>query len=158
LGIPRPLIRRVGDPERPKGVGTDDPTMDVTARIQSFAREMVPSVDNISGYILKKDSPSCGKGVQRKGHGVFARVLMDRMPLLPIEEEGRMNDPVLKEDFLMRVFVFRRWQRLVEEGLPSRALSAFHSDNRFPPADCPAASLGAHPGTIVETMATRHPR
>jgi len=142
LGIPRRPIRLVGDSERPKAVGTDDPTLDVTARLQAFARDTVPTLGDISGYILKKDSPSCGmervkvyseKGgaAQRKGQGVFARVLMDRMPLLPVEEEGRLNDPVLKENFLMRVFVFQRWQQLVAEGLSSRALIAFHSDHKF---------------------------
>jgi len=99
LGIPRPPIRLVGDPDRPKAVGTDDSTMDVTSRLQSFAQDTVPSLGEICGYILKKDSPSCGmervkvyseKGgaAERKGQGVFARVLMERMPLLPVEEEG----------------------------------------------------------------------
>ena len=144
LGIPRPPIRLVGDPDpdKPKAVGTDDPSMDVTSRLQSFARETVQTLGDISGYILKKDSPSCGmervkvyseKGgaPQRKGRGIFARVLMDWMPLLPVEEEGRMNDSVLKENFLMRVFVYHRWQQLVAEGLSSRALIAFHSDHKF---------------------------
>jgi uncharacterized protein YbgA (DUF1722 family)/uncharacterized protein YbbK (DUF523 family) len=142
LGVPRPPIRLVGDPDAPKAVGTDDHTIDVTARLQSFAREKTQTLVDISGYILKKDSPSCGmervkvyseKGgaAQRKGQGVFARVLMERMPLLPVEEEGRLNDPVLKENFLTRVFVFHRWQRLVAEGLSSRALIAFHTDHKF---------------------------
>lgn len=142
LGIPRPPIRLVGDPDLPKAVGTDDATMDVTSRLQSFAHDKVPSLGEISGYILKKDSPSCGmervkvyseKGgaAQRKGQGVFARVLMERMPLLPVEEEGRLNDPVLKENFLTRIFVIRRWQELVAEGLSSRALIAFHTDHKF---------------------------
>ena len=111
-------------------------------RAPSTLTKTVPSLDDISGYILKKDSPSCGmervkvyseKGgaAQRKGQGVFARVLVDRMPLLPVEEEGRMNDPVLKENFLMRVFVYNRWQKLVAEGLSSRALMGFHSDHKF---------------------------
>jgi uncharacterized protein YbbK (DUF523 family)/uncharacterized protein YbgA (DUF1722 family) len=142
LGIPRPPIRLVGDPDAPRAVGTDDPTMDVTARLQSFAQGRVQSLGEISGYILKKDSPSCGmervkvyseKGgaAQRKGQGVFAQVLMERMPLLPVEEEGWLNDPVLKENFLTRVFVFQRWQRLVAGGLSSRALIAFHTDHKF---------------------------
>jgi uncharacterized protein YbbK (DUF523 family) len=137
LGIPRPPIRLVGDPDLPKAVGTDDSTTDVTSRLQSFAQDKVPSLGDISGYILKKDSPSSGtewvkvyseKGgaAQRKGQAVFARVLIERMPLLPMEEEGRLNGPVLKEKFLTRVFVFRRWQELVAEGLSSRALITFH--------------------------------
>jgi uncharacterized protein YbgA (DUF1722 family) len=116
--------------------------MDVTSRLQSFAQDEVRSLGEISGYILKKDSPSCGmervkvyseKGgaAQRKGQGVFARVLMERMPLLPVEEEGRLNDPVLRDNFLTRVFVFRRWQEFIGEGVSSRALITFHSDHKF---------------------------
>ena len=72
-----------------------------------------------------------GGAAQRKGQGVFARVLLERMPSLPVEEEGRLNDPVLKENFLTRVFVFHRWQQLVAAGLSSQALIAFHTDHKF---------------------------
>jgi len=142
MGIPRRPIRLVGDPEAPRALGTDDATMDVTDRLQAFARQQVPSFANLSGYILKKDSPSCGmervkvyspKGgaAQRKGQGIFARVLAERLPLLPIEEEGRLNDPVLRENFLTRVFVFHRWQQLAAQGVTSRGLIAFHSDHKY---------------------------
>lgn len=142
LGIPRPPIRLVGDPDQPRAVGANDPTIDVTGRLQSFARETVASLGDISGYILKKGSPSCGMervkvysreggAAQRKGQGIFARVLTDHMPLLPVEEEGRLNNPVLKENFLTRVFVFHRWQQLITEGLSSRALLAFQSGHKY---------------------------
>lgn len=142
LGIPRPPIRLVGSPERPRAVGTDDATLDVTDRLESYARQQVPALGGISGYILKKDSPSCGmervklyslKGgaPERTGIGVFARVLMEAMPLLPLEEEGRLNDPVLRENFVSRVFVYHRWQGLMAEGITPARLIAFHTDHKY---------------------------
>lgn len=142
LGVPRPTIRLVGDPEQPRAVGSDDPDRDVTQRLADFAAGQVPSLGGIHGYILKKDSPSCGmervkvyspKGgaAQRKGVGIYARVLMGRLPLLPVEEEGRLNDPVLRENFLTRVFVYERWQRLLAAGLTRGALIGFHSDHKY---------------------------
>ncbi len=142
MGIPRPPIRLVGDPEQPRAVGSDDPTMDVTVRLQSFARSQVQSFSDLSGYILKKDSPSCGmervkvysaKGgpAQRKGEGIFAHILAQHLPLLPVEEEGRLNDPVLRENFMTRIYAYRRWQQLAAEGITRRALIEFHSDHKY---------------------------
>jgi len=142
LGIPRPTIRLVGDPQRPSAVGSDDASRDVTARLETFARQQIPALAGICGYILKKDSPSCGmervkvyspKGgaAERKGIGIYARVFMERMPLIPVEEEGRLNDPVLRENFISRVFVYDRWQRMAAEGLTSAGLIAFHSNHKY---------------------------
>jgi len=89
MGIPRPQIRLVGDPERPRAVGVDDATLDVTEQLLSFARRRVSFLGDISGYILKQNSPSCGvEGVKvygpkgttpnRRGVGTFARVLMEQ--------------------------------------------------------------------------------
>jgi len=102
LGVPRAPIRLVGNPDTPSAVSADDPTMDVTAPLQSFAKDTVQALGDISGYVLKKGSPSCGMervrvyskeggAAQGKGQGIFARVLMDHMPLLPVEEEGRLR-------------------------------------------------------------------
>jgi uncharacterized protein YbgA (DUF1722 family) len=141
MGIPRPPIRLIGSPERPRAVGVDDPTLDVTARLEGYAREQARNLGDISGYILKKDSPSCGmervklygaKGApSRNATGVYTRVLMEQLPLLPLEEEGRLNDPVLRENFINRVFVYQRWQQLDVEGLSPEALVGFHTDHKF---------------------------
>jgi uncharacterized protein YbgA (DUF1722 family)/uncharacterized protein YbbK (DUF523 family) len=142
MGVPRPPIRLVGDPERPRAVGTDDATLDVTDRLAGFARRQVQALDNLDGYILKKDSPSCGmervkvyspKGgaAQRKGVGIYAGVLMEHMPLLPIEEEGRLNDPILRENFLTRVYAYRRWRDLAAGGFTRGGLIGFHSDHKY---------------------------
>lgn len=117
MGVPRPPIRLVGDPERPHALGVDDATLDVTERLLSFARRCVPCLGDISGYILKRNSPSCGmEGVKvydppgtivdRTGIGLFARVLMETKPLLPVVEETWLKDPVLRGDFLTRVLAY----------------------------------------------------
>ena len=142
LGIPRPTLRLVGDPTHPRALGSGDATLDVTSRLKDFARAQIPALAELRGYILKKDSPSCGMervkvysprggAPERKGVGLLARVLKECLPLMPLEEEGRLNDPVLRENFIARIFVYDRWQRLVAEGLSAAALIAFHSDHKY---------------------------
>lgn len=141
LGIPRPTIHLVGDPERPRAVGSRDPSLDVTARLEDFAKSQLPSLTGLSGYILKGKSPSCGmarvpvtspKGMPAKvGVGIYARVLLERMPLLPVEEEGRLNDPVLRENFVTRVYVLYRWQQLRAERVTAAKLIDFHSRQKY---------------------------
>ena len=141
LGIPRPTIHLVGDPERPRAVGSKDPTLDVTARLEDFAKAQLPQLGGLSGYILKSKSPSCGmarvpvtsaKGMPAKvGVGIYARVLLERMPLLPVEEEGRLNDPVLRENFVTRVYVLHRWQQLRVERMTAAKLIDFHSRQKY---------------------------
>ncbi|MCU0765845.1 MAG: DUF523 and DUF1722 domain-containing protein [Gammaproteobacteria bacterium] len=141
LGVPRPTIHLVGDPERPRAVGSRDPSLDVTSRLESFARQQVPLLGEISGYILKSKSPSCGmarvpvtsdKGMPAKvGVGIYARVLMERKPLLPVEEDGRLNDAVLRENFVTRVYVLHRWQQLRAGRLTAAKLIDFHSRQKY---------------------------
>ncbi len=142
LGLPRPPIRLVGDVERPRVVGVRKPELDVTVALEEHAADRVGSLTGLSGYILKKDSPSCGMervkvypeaggAGLRKGVGVFARALMARWPLLPVEEEGRLGDPVLRENFIQRVFVLHRWQALEAAGLSKAALIDFHAAHKL---------------------------
>ncbi|KAA3631344.1 MAG: DUF1722 domain-containing protein [Proteobacteria bacterium] len=141
--MPRPPIRLGGaDPARPRAVGVRDPSVDVTARLEDYANSTVDAVSALNGFILKKDSPSCGMervklypenggAAARNTSGVFARVLYERLPLLPMEEEGRLNDPVLRENFVTRVFVHRRWQDLLASGLTPVALLDFHTRHKY---------------------------
>ncbi len=142
LGIPRPTIRLMGDIAHPRLVGTADAGFDVTQQMERYAETQVAEFDDLCGYILKKDSPSCGmervkvfndKGThaERKGSGVFARILMQRLPLLPVEEEGRLNDAVLRENFVNRVFVMQRWRALLEQGLTPARLIEFHTAHKY---------------------------
>jgi uncharacterized protein YbgA (DUF1722 family) len=122
--------------------GVRDAALDVTAALEAHAARRVETLDGLSGYILKKDSPSCGMqrvkvfserggAPARRGVGVFARALQARWPLLPVEEEGRLGDPVLRENFIQRVFVLHRWQRLVADGLGKHALAGFHAAHKL---------------------------
>jgi len=140
LGIPRPPIHLAGDPENPRAVGVKDPQLDVTEQLTAFARQTAAQLQEVSGYILKSRSPSCGMervkvygphGGQKKGVGIHARGIMQALPNLPVEEEGRLNDPVLRENFVARVLVYRRWQELINQGLSAKALVEFHATHKY---------------------------
>jgi uncharacterized protein YbgA (DUF1722 family)/uncharacterized protein YbbK (DUF523 family) len=142
MPTPRPPIRLAGNPDDPKVLGVDDPTRDVTHQIERYSKRQVKQLGDISGYILKKDSPSCGmtrvkvyplKGgaAERKGVGVFARCLLNQHPHMPVEDEGRLNDPVLRENFITRIFVYRHWQDLIYDGLTPAALIDFHAQHKY---------------------------
>jgi uncharacterized protein YbgA (DUF1722 family)/uncharacterized protein YbbK (DUF523 family) len=142
LGIPRPTIRLVGDPENPRVLGVADASLDVTDALQKYAESQVTELDHLSGFVLKKDSPSCGmervkvydpmgKSAVRKGTGAFARVLMQHLALLPVEEEGRLTDPVLRENFVNRIYVYQRWQQLIAKGVTASRLIDFHTAHKY---------------------------
>ena len=141
LGVPRPPIRLVGTLDAPRAISPDDPTIEATDDLDAYGREIGRTHTFISGFILKAKSPSCGmervkvydkNGVPSpNGRGLFARALMETQPLLPCEEEGRLNDPGLRGSFLERVFAFHRWQTLIAEGLTARALVEFHTEHKF---------------------------
>ena len=141
LGIPRQPIRLVRRGEEVRAVGVRTPELDPTDDLAAFATRTVGQLGYISGYILKNASPSCGmervkvyneNGMpERIGVGVYAEVLMKRLPLLPVEEEGRLGDAVLRENFIERVFVYHRWQQMVRDGLTAGELVEFHSDHKY---------------------------
>jgi uncharacterized protein YbgA (DUF1722 family) len=111
--------------------------------MRQYARSRVRQlrVLDLSGYLLKKDSPSCGmervrvysgKGPpSRKGVGLFARELKIQMPLLPVEEEGRLQDPAVRENFIERVFAYRRLKDLLDSGCRRVDLGAFHRAHEY---------------------------
>lgn len=141
MGTPRPAIRLTGDPSRPRAVGVKDESIDVTEEILDYARSVAATLPRICGYVLKRGSPSCGmervKVYNGKGmpsastSGLYAGVLMESLPLLPMEEEGRLGDAVLRESFVTRVYVYDRWLRLCEAGLTAGGLVDFHTRHKF---------------------------
>jgi uncharacterized protein YbgA (DUF1722 family)/uncharacterized protein YbbK (DUF523 family) len=142
LGTPREPIRLVGDPLSPRAVGTVHPELDVSEALTAYGKQIAAELTDISGYILMQKSPSCGmervKVYQANGHpidgggsGLFAHALMQERPDLPIEEDGRLNDPVLRENFLTRVFAYAEWHRLLDAGLTRKALVEFHSRYKY---------------------------
>jgi len=124
---PRPPLRLVGPSDPPRLVFAQSGE-DVTDRMEAWAHERCRELDeeNLCGYIFKSKSPSSGmervkvydrNGVPaNKGVGVFARVFMEHFPLLPVEDDGRLHDARLRENFIERVFAVKRWQDLVSSG------------------------------------------
>jgi len=142
LGTPRETLRLIGEAEAPRLVFAKTGE-DQTEGMQAWARPKLEALAraDLSGYILKSDSPSCGmervrvyrsSGVPtRDGVGIFARILMERFPLLPVEEEGRLHDLPIRENFVERVFCYRRWRDLVAGGLTRGKLVGFHAAHKL---------------------------
>ena len=142
MGTPRPAIRleRVNGGVRLRRPSTGQ---DFTDPMQDFSRQRVEALAalELDGYVLKKDSPSCGLlrvkiyhgagAPQKDGVGVFAQALVARLPHLPMEEEGRLNDPLLRENFITRVFVHHRWQEEEKAGWSRSSLMRFHERHKF---------------------------
>ena len=140
LGVPREPIRLVRTDEQIRCVGIKDPTLDVTDKLRDCADEQRDWQAGICGYIFKKDSPSCGMERVRvyrndtptkNGSGVFAQRVMENFPYLPVEEEGRLGDPVLRENFIQRVYVLNRWRQLCAAGLSVHRLARFHARHKL---------------------------
>ena len=141
LAIPRPPIRLVRHDDGVRLVGVKDPSIDVTAKMYAYGEKMAREMSGISGFIFKRASPSCGMERVKvyapdgrsvdKASGLFAEAMMRGQPLLPTEEEGRLGDPGLRENFIMRVFVYHRWQQLVAAGLSAQRLIDFHTDHKY---------------------------
>lgn len=142
LGIPREPIRLVGDPENPTVTGTRDSSADFTAPLRAYGERMADELDDICGYVFMQKSPSCGlervKVYQDNGYpaaqgarGAYAQAFCASRPDLPVEEEGRLHDPVLRENFISRVYAYADWQQLLREGLSRGALVRFHSRYKY---------------------------
>ncbi len=141
LGVPRPMIQLVRRGEAMRVLGVHDQTQDVTDALQQYAHEVVGQLQSVSGYIFKKGSPSCGmEGVTvytdvglplQLASGRYAGTIMARLPDLPVEEEGRLMDPDLRENFLERVLFYAQWQQLNRDGLTVPALFDFHARHKF---------------------------
>jgi len=142
LGVPREPIRLEGDPDDPRLV-TVRTKQDLTARMKAWAKARVRELEkeDLDGYIFKSGSPSSGmervkvydeRGVPRKvGVGMFARAFMDRFPLLPVEDEGRLHDDVLRETFIESVFCLKRYRDAVRAPRTVAALVGFHAAHKL---------------------------
>ena len=141
MSVPREPIRLVGDPLSPRAVGTVDRSRDVTQALADHGERMATELTDISGFIFMQQSPSCGlyrvKVYQdggrpsEPGRGIFAARFCARHPDLPVEEAGRLMDPVLRENFITRVYAYTEWQQLLAEGLSRHALITFHSRYKY---------------------------
>ncbi|MDQ3202051.1 MAG: DUF523 and DUF1722 domain-containing protein [Pseudomonadota bacterium] len=142
LGIPREPIRLVGDPDHPRAIGTVNADIDVTLPLAAYGQQMATELSDICGYIFMQKSPSCGlervkvyhatgAPVDGGGRGIYAQAFCEQHPDLPVEEDGRLNDPILRENFLTRVFAYSAWQQMLQEGLTRHGLTQFHSRYKY---------------------------
>jgi len=154
FGTPRETMRLVlTEPQRrkprqrfdPRGIALvlNEQGTDVTERLVSYSRRKAEKLahERLSGYVLKKDSPSCGMErvkvyppegrAVRAGRGLFAEALMARLPNLPVEEEGRLGDPRLRENFIERVFAYRRLCSRFEGRWTAGEVVAFHTAHKL---------------------------
>ncbi len=141
MGTPRQPIRLVGDERNPHAVGVKTPELDVSQPLRNCGKTVAGDISDLCGFIFKKDSPSCGmervkvyndKGMpERSGTGLFAREIIEAHPLLPVEEEGRLNDADLRDNFITRVYVYARWKALLARGLSKSGLLEFHTEHKY---------------------------
>lgn len=142
LGVPRPTLR-LEQGESGVRLIEIETERDLTRRMLEYARARVDELTGLGlrGYVLKQDSPSCGRervklvdanGVPaRTGVGLFAAVLAAALPNLPIEEEGRLEDPRLRDNFVARLFAYDRWLSLRAAGAAPGGLVGFHTAHKL---------------------------
>ncbi len=155
LGVPREAMRLIGTKENPRLV-TIRSGQDITPRMQDWIKPCLDQLakENLCGFIFKARSPSSGMervkiynekgGVVGYGAGLFAAAFMARFPLLPVEEEGRLNDPLLRDNFVERIFTLRRYRDAVAGARTLKPLMTFHATHKY--------LLMAHQPTRVRAM------
>ncbi|MBD1400275.1 YbgA family protein [Pelovirga terrestris] len=143
LPIPRDTLRLVENAEQQVRLVFSRSGEDITERMEGWARERVRQLEKeqLDGFVFKAKSPSSGmervklydrNGVPKKvGVGVFARHFMEHFPLLPVEEDGRLNDPRLRENFITAIFVLKRWRQLLAAGFGLGRLVEFHTRHKL---------------------------
>jgi uncharacterized protein YbgA (DUF1722 family)/uncharacterized protein YbbK (DUF523 family) len=142
LPVPRESLRLVGDPDNPRLV-TSRSGEDHTERMKKWASVRLKELEKeeLDGFVFKRMSPSSGmervkvyaeEGMpSNKGVGVFARAFMEHFPHLPVEEDGRLHDPVLRENFIQRIFVHKRWRTLIATTRKRGGLVDFHTSHKL---------------------------
>lgn len=142
LPVPREAMRLVGNAQDPRLV-TRKSGKDYTDQMKKWASQRLQELagENLDGFVFKRMSPSSGMArvkvysesgmAVNKGIGIFAAAFMERFPYLPVEEDGRLNDPGLRENFIQRIFVHRRWRELVTTAKKRGGLVDFHTTHKL---------------------------
>jgi uncharacterized protein YbgA (DUF1722 family)/uncharacterized protein YbbK (DUF523 family) len=142
LSVPREAMHLVGDVEAPRLV-TIRTGVDHTSRMRRWTKKKVTTLaaEDLCGFVFKSRSPSSGmRGVKiyspegipiSTGSGIFAKAFQDRFPLLPVEDEGRLHDPGLRENFIERVIVYKRWQEFMASDRTIGRLVSFHTSHKL---------------------------
>jgi uncharacterized protein YbgA (DUF1722 family)/uncharacterized protein YbbK (DUF523 family) len=142
LGVPRESMHLEGNPDSPRLV-TIRTKQDMTDCMVQWAQKRVVQLEkkDLCGFIFKSDSPSSGmerirvyneKGIPvKKGMGIFARIFMDHFSLLPVEDEGRLHDPELRENFIERIFTLKRWREVLGKKESRGNIVDFHTKHKL---------------------------
>ena len=142
LPIPRESLRLVGDPDNPRLL-TSRSGEDYTDRMKEWAAAKLKELEkeDLDGFVFKRKSPSSGlervkvyspAGMpSNRGVGIFARAFIQHFPNLPVEDDGRLNDPLLRENFIQRIFVHKRWRTLVTTSKKRGGLIDFHTSHKL---------------------------
>lgn len=140
MGVPREPVELVGDPEEPRMIGKRS-GKDWTETMRRHGRQRAAEIEKleVSGFILKQASPSCGlqgipvqsRDADLAGRGLFAQTLAEALPLMPMEEEGGLNDAPLCENFVERVCAYREWRDWTGEEASLGRLMDFHARHKL---------------------------
>src|SRR4030042_3520682 len=142
LPIPRESMHLEGDPDSPRLVTTRT-KQNMTDRMVKWARKRVVKLEkeDLCGFIFKSNSPSSGmervrvyneKGIPvKKGVGMFAKIFMEHFPLLPVEDEGRLHNPELRENFIERIFTLKRWREVLGKKESRGNVVDFHTKHKL---------------------------
>ena len=140
--VPREPMRLSGTPDNPQIFGAASKT-NFTELMNAWCRKKLHHLEqyDLSGYICRKESPSCGMdrikmyGIYdtpaRVGVGIFTKMFMEHFPLVPVEEDGRLQDPSIREMFIERVFTLRRFRDSFRHGKTNSGLLKFHTDHKL---------------------------
>jgi uncharacterized protein YbgA (DUF1722 family)/uncharacterized protein YbbK (DUF523 family) len=142
LGSPRPIIRLVASDAGISAIQTTEPARDISEPLANVGDELLNSHPEMCGFVFTEKSPSCGlfrvktyddKGnlLHAKGRGLFAARLTERLPHLPVEESGRLNDPYLCENFILRVYTWHEWHTKLLPNLSAANLTHFWARYKF---------------------------
>ncbi|WP_049853568.1 YbgA family protein [Dickeya fangzhongdai] len=139
LPVPRPALRLVkSDEGRLRLLASNGSGLDVTDNMAAFSAEKAAELAHLCGYIVCAKSPSCGmervkiydaaqNNARKSGVGLFTQQVRETLPWLPVEEDGRLHDPALRENFIARVYALHEFNQLWKKGLSRGALMSFHS-------------------------------
>ncbi len=142
LGVPRDPIRLVASADEIKAMDSDKQQQNYTQPLQNYAGAVLDKHPDLAGYILVKGSPSCGyervklyneqgTNLPSRGVGIYAQQLMHNDPLLPVEEDGRLHDTALRENFIRRIYAYHDWKKLAQAKITHRQLIDYYSRYKY---------------------------
>lgn len=142
MGVPRETVRLVKEGDLIRLTDSNTQTENYHGQMREYALKQSTKLSQLSGYIFVKGSPSCGmervtrfnekaQSIDKKGVGIFADALAKMYPMMPVEEDGRLNDPVLRERFITRVYVWHAWREMMKEPIKPKDLIDFWSRHKY---------------------------